>query len=56
MLKKLECFVRTESQIVNYFKNKPYYSGYYEQIMLDIIIEWYIASLGINQLRHLKSL
>ena len=41
-----------------YFKNKPYYSGYYEQIytgynyrMSDIS-----AALGINQLRHLKSL
>ena len=39
-----------------YFKNKPYYSGYYEQIytgynyrMSDIS-----AALGINQLRHLK--
>lgn len=39
-----------------YFKNKPYYSGYYEQIytgynyrMSDIS-----AALGINQLRYLK--
>ena len=40
----------------HYFKHKPYYSGYYEQMLIgyNYRMSDISAALGINQLRHLK--
>ena len=53
---KLRCFRNGITTNKHYFKHKPYYSGYYEQMLIgyNYRMSDISAALGINQLRHLK--